>query len=590
MAERITNDMSKCAGCNRCIRVCPVDEANVVERKDGTLVVAIDDEKCISCGRCIDVCQHEARGYRDDTTRFFDDLDKGVDISIIVAPAFKTNYENWGNIITYLKQRGVKHVYDVSLGADICTWAHIRYIENNNPEAIISQPCPAIVAYILKYKEKLVDKLSPVHSPMLCTAIYMKKNEGLSGRIAAISPCLAKADEFSATHIVEYNVTFKKLIEYIDRNNIHLPDKKTGFDNVESGLGSLYPMPGGLKDNVAYHIGDSLHIEKAEGAHVYKAIDTYDVTPADLLPAVFDVLSCENGCNVGTGCAQKKNSFEMSKKMHSSKMNLTEQQRERLKALYEMFDQNLSVEDFIRHYAPKPVALKQVSTEDIDKAFLSLKKFDADARVFNCGACGSDTCEEMAVKIAKGVNVPDNCIEKVHNEVKDDKERILDIQSSSLSNMEQILKDMSSIKALTETMIRNVEDISSSFGQYGKMVSDINGIATQINIISLNASIEAARAGIHGKAFAVVADEIRRLANNSKESLAFAETSSEIARSSIDNISLSIKDISEKVFGSHEEVSHIAGLTRKIALGEPIALKAEREFISVTFKSESNGV
>ena len=70
----------------------------------------------------------------DDTARFFDDLDKGVDISIIVAPAFKTNYENWGNIITYLKQRGVKHVYDVSLGADICTWAHMRYIENNSPK------------------------------------------------------------------------------------------------------------------------------------------------------------------------------------------------------------------------------------------------------------------------------------------------------------------------------------------------------------------------------------------------------------------------------------------------------------------------
>ena len=260
----------------------------------------------------------------------------------------------------------------------------------------------------------------------------------------------------------------------------------------------------------------------------------------------------------------------MSKKMHSAKVNLTEQQRERLKALYEMFDQRLSVDDFIRHYVPRPVALKHVSKEDIDNAFVGLNKLGADAKVFNCGACGSDTCEEMAIKIAKGVNVPDNCIEKVHNEVKDDKERILEIQSSSLSNMEQILKDMSSIKELTETMIRNVEDISASFGQYGKMVSDINGIATQINIISLNASIEAARAGTHGKAFAVVADEIRRLANNSKESLAFAETSSNVARSSIDNISLSIKDISEKVFGSHEEISHIAGLTRKIALGEHV--------------------
>jgi len=51
---------------------------------------------------------------------------------------------------------------------------------------------------------------------MLCTAIYMKKYEGINDRIAALSPCIAKSDEFAATGYVDYNVTLKRLYGYIE--------------------------------------------------------------------------------------------------------------------------------------------------------------------------------------------------------------------------------------------------------------------------------------------------------------------------------------------------------------------------------------
>jgi iron only hydrogenase large subunit-like protein len=115
------------------------------------------------------------------------------------------------------------------------------------------------------HKNELLPYLSPVHSPMLCTAIYMNKYEGIKDKIAALSPCIAKAHEFDATKHVEYNVTFKKLYEYIQREGIRLPREQSGFDHADSSLGALFSMPGGLKENVEQYLGKSLRIDKSEG-------------------------------------------------------------------------------------------------------------------------------------------------------------------------------------------------------------------------------------------------------------------------------------------------------------------------------------
>ncbi len=99
----------------------------------------------------------------------------GMPISVFCAPASRANLDQWDQVLALLRQMGVRKIYDLSLGADICTWAHIRYIQKNNPGPLITQPCPAIVDYILLHHNELLPYLSPVHSPMLCTAIYMRR-------------------------------------------------------------------------------------------------------------------------------------------------------------------------------------------------------------------------------------------------------------------------------------------------------------------------------------------------------------------------------------------------------------------------------
>jgi iron only hydrogenase large subunit-like protein len=243
-----------------------------------------------------------------------------------------------------------------------------------NPVTLITQPCPAIVDYILKHNHGLVPYLSPVHSPMLCTAILMKRYEGIHDEIAALSPCIAKTYEFDATHFVKYNVTLKKLYEYIKSNNITLPKQESGFDHTESSMGCLYSMPGGLKENVEFYLGKQLRIDQAEGTDVvYNALKQFVKQQGRDLPAIFDVLNCPEGCNIGTGCTHERNRFEVSAIMDNNrKKQIKGYDRAECERLYKKYDDMLRLDDFIRNYTPKHIQKYIVTDAQIESAFVAL--------------------------------------------------------------------------------------------------------------------------------------------------------------------------------------------------------------------------
>lgn len=495
----ITTDEQKCEGCNKCINVCPIPDANIAYNIDGKNKIKIDSQKCIHCGYCLEFCDHDARQYHDDTEKFFEELKQGKKFSLLVAPSFRVNFNEYKKIFGFFKDIGVNLIFDVSFGAEICTWVILKLIKEKKISSIISQSCPVIVNYIEKYQPSLIQSLTPVYSPMICSAVYLQKYQKCDDELVFLSPCIAKINEIKnmgSKKLITHSITFKKLQEYIKSNRIEVNDyKETNYDFTAHSLGVIFSKPGGLRDNITSYIKDIWIDERSGQKFIYKYLKEYEKRLISKLPIpqIADLLNCKFGCNIGTAVERSVSIYDIG--YISSKLK-KENNRDKLdnnsssitKDINEIFNNELEIVDFLKEYKDLSNEIstwKEPSEKEYEAIFSRLHKYTVEEQNVNCFSCGYNSCKKMAKAIFNNINYPGNCIDynklELQVEIYQKKKVLKELEyiafNDSLTNLPNRRKIKSKLESVIAKARKNHRRVGILFIDLDKfkMINDILG-------------------------------------------------------------------------------------------------------------------
>jgi methyl-accepting chemotaxis protein len=174
-------------------------------------------------------------------------------------------------------------------------------------------------------------------------------------------------------------------------------------------------------------------------------------------------------------------------------------------------------------------------------------------------------------KLSKAINLLGEVVADLLTESKNiseelnNKSTVLKKETDILNNVtvkqsEELNNVASNMHALNETMLSTssqVQEVIEQANNIKNVIDVIKDIADQTNLLALNAAIEAARAGEHGRGFAVVADEVKNLAEKTQKSLGEINATINILTQSIDTVGEVIQTQTTDVNNNAQEIENI---------------------------------
>ena len=391
---------ARCRDCYRCLRNCPV---KAIRMQNGQAYV--DETRCIACGTCIRECPQQAKTFRYDINTAQKLIESGAFVSASIAPSFVAVFSGWQGmrLPSALRALGFRFIGQTSHGAYQVSAHSSKVIEKDGSKPYIATACPALVNYIEKYQQELVDNLLPILSPMATHGRMLKDRFGMESKVIFIGPCVAKKTELYRSDVVDAIdcvLTFKELMVWLEQRGIDLSNcEESNFDEKPVRCAQLYPLPGGLiKTAGLKDDGLDTKLVRVDGFQNVKEI--FHNIPKESSYTLIEPLFCSQGCINGPGISSIKNVFERRKDIIQYDRSIAGND-----VVPEIYDEKIVQAS----YKKEEKIGKEVGEEEIQGILERTGKSDLQQQL-NCGACGYESCREKAIAVAQGMAEPEMCI------------------------------------------------------------------------------------------------------------------------------------------------------------------------------------